>query len=572
MTIREYTRWRSESVKCRDSMRATFSSAFLRGEERAVRFLPADFRDPAARRQAAERAARRPQPVSPELLAALREQEQTLSPSAARKANLEALAQPGTAVVVTGQQVGLFLGPLYTFYKAASAIAFARQLQAETGVRCVPLFWLQTEDHDFEEIRRCHSPAPDGTSLELALEPGGSDESQTRISVAHRRLGSEITGQLEALEEALGRLPHAGPMLALLREHYRPGQSLGLAFAGVLSALFADEGLLFLNPRCAAIAKLAAPIYRRSIVEADQIAAVLQARSAALCAVGFDEQVAVRPGTTLVFFHDSVDGPRYRLERSRDQWTTPHARSGGAGEPLSNEELLAILDRQPLRFSTSALLRPIVQDTLLPTAAYVGGPGELNYFAQLQPLYELFGVAQPLAVLRARFRCIEENTQALLRKLGLHASDAELPRAELLRRLSAQLLDKVAEMACDGAPLAPEAVRAWLLDEVEQRLTQLGEKQSGLRDAVQRTRVSIERNVNRLVGRYERILLERDQTLSERVDRLQHALLPAGVPQERHYALPYFIGKYGIQGFKQQVLGSLEATGLATAGVRELEL
>lgn len=569
MTIREYTRWRSESVKCRDPMRATFSSAFLRGEERAVRFLPADFRDPTARQRAVAQATLRG-PISPALLAALSEQERSLPPSAARRANLDALARPGTAVVVTGQQVGLFLGPLYTFYKAASAIAFARELEAETGVRCVPLFWLQTEDHDFEEIRRCHSQSADGVPVELALAPTSSDENETRVSVAHRRLGSEIAGQLDALEEALGnvpgRLPHAFEVMALLRRHYRSGQPLGQAFAEVLATLFSEEGLLFLNPRCPAIAKLAAPIYRRSIVEADQIASVLQARSAALCAVGFDEQVAVRPGTTLVFFHDSVDGPRYRLERSRDRWTTPRTTPQRQTQAIDDGELLAILDAQPLRFSTSALLRPIVQDTLLPTAAYVGGPGELNYFAQLQPLYELFGVSQPLVVLRARFRCIEENTRALLGRLGLQGCDAELPRAELLRRLAGTGHGE------GGAAMGPAEVRAWLLGDIERRLGELGAAEAGLRDAVQRTRVSVERNVDRLLGRYERILLERDQTLGERVDRLQVALCPDGTPQERHYALPYFAGRYGLQGFKEKVMASLTATGLAAAGVRELEL
>src|SRR5665213_563986 len=226
-----------------------FSSSYLAGEAAARTFIPLDFRARPPRiartRAAAERRS------DPAALGVLRSQQAGLPASAARAANLEALARGQTAVVATGQQVGLFLGPLYSFYKAASAIAVARALEAEAGVRTVPLFWLQTEDHDFAEIASCQVAGADGAPLILALGDGAGDEAvdEARVSVAQRRLGPEVEALLDTLSETLRPSPAATETLALLRAHYTTGRSLAGAFAGLLGALFAEEGLLIFDPR-----------------------------------------------------------------------------------------------------------------------------------------------------------------------------------------------------------------------------------------------------------------------------------------------------------------------------------
>src|SRR5580704_8676777 len=177
-----------------------FSSSYLAGEAAARQFIPLDFRARPPRiartRAAAERR------IDPAALEVLRAQQAGLPASAARGANLEALARGQTAVVATGQQVGLFLGPLYSFYKAATAVAVARAIEAESGARTVPLFWLQTEDHDFAEIAACHVAGRDGAPVTLALAP--ESPAEARVSVAHRRLGPEIAGLVDTLAEVLG--------------------------------------------------------------------------------------------------------------------------------------------------------------------------------------------------------------------------------------------------------------------------------------------------------------------------------------------------------------------------------
>jgi bacillithiol biosynthesis cysteine-adding enzyme BshC len=526
-------------------MPGPFSPSFLAGDARAEQLLPAHFRNESARARQLQQA--RERRASRALLDALGEQDRKWPPSPARRRNLEALAQPGTTAVVTGQQVALFLGPLYSFYKAASAIAVARALERESGTRCVPVFWLQTEDHDFDEINHCHVLTPEGEVLRLEVGEESGGPGASRVSVRHRLLGPGVTAALRQLEASLGRLPGAGEFLELLGAHYRPEATLSDAFAGVMAALFAEEGLILLDPRDPAIAKLAAPIHRLAITSAGPVADLLLQRARSLEGAGFEAQVHVRPGSPLSFFHpERPEGPRYRLAPHGADWALV-----GREEVLSHAELLRTLEQEPLRFSSSALLRPILQDSLLPTVAYVGGPGEINYLAQLPPLYGLFGLTPPMIIPRARFRLLEPRTRSLLETLGLRPQEIERAPEELARALAA---------TSPADHPAPEALRERLLAEVGRILGELEAPARSLNvlDAVRRTRGTIEHAVSRLVGRYGRALLERDRVTADRLARLRRSLFPDGVPQERFHSLPYFACKVGHEALKQAVLANLE--------------
>ena len=531
-------------------MGRTFSSSFLAGEPAARGFLPAlTSASPrrAARRTRATASRRATTPRCSEVLA--RAQPPACRPSAARDANLAAVEGGQTAVVATGQQVGLFLGPLYSFYKAASAIATARALEAETGVRTVPVFWLQTEDHDFAEIAACRVALARRRARDSGARARGGPRAWS-VSLAHRRLGPEVAALVEALAGALGPGEAPAEVVALLRAHYAPGHSPAAAFAGVLATIFADEGLLILDPRVAPVAALAAPLYRRALDDAGAIEVTLRARGAALAAAGLDEQIPIRAGCSLLFLHRrEVTGPRFRLQREGARWSL-----AGAGETVEDAELRGFLDHDPLRFSTSALMRPIVQDALLPTAAYVGGPAEVSYFAQLEPVYEVFGLQRPLVIPRAHFRVLDAPTSRRLERLGLSSDDATLPRAELLARLGA------------GAAVAgpdPDALRRLASEHITPAVAELTQAalaaDARLGRPAARTRAGVERALERFIGRYARARTERDAVVTTRLDKLQRALVPDGVAQERYYGWPSLAARVGPATLKRLVLERLAA-------------
>lgn len=522
-------------------MLSPFSPAFLRGEERARAFLSEAFRDAGKRAQHVRNAATRR--VSAATLSALRAQSALLPPSAARDANLDQLALRGTCVVVTGQQVGLFLGPLYAFYKAASAIAVARALRTECGVPCVPVFWLQSEDHDFQEINHCHVLGGDDQLHRPVIE--GADD---RTSISTRALGEAVLPQLDVVEAALEGTSRGLEVMALLRAHYRPQLGWVRAFAGVMAELFADEGLLLVDPRDPLLAQETRSVHQRALEEHEAISSVLLARQAALEAAGFAAQVHVRPHAPLSFFHpQGTDGPRYRLEPRGAGWGLV-----GSTQTFSTEQLRTAA---PGCFSSSALLRPIVQDSLFPTAAIVGGPGELNYFAQLEPLYTHFGLPMPMAVPRARFRVIEARPRAYLEQLRLSAADVEHPRDEVLAQLR------------PAAIVSAEMIVKRAHEALQPLLEEIPATDPDVADAVARTRGTIDRALSRLSGRYARSLSRRDEVTVSRLERVQRVLFPHAEPQERVLGWPSFASRLGIQPFKDLVFANLEPF---AAEVREL--
>lgn len=501
---------------------------------RADAFFAGDFRDAAVRGRALARAAR---PLAPAVAAALAAQNARLGPSPARAAHVTAL-RDGAAAVVTGQQCGLFLGPLFTLYKAASAVAAARALAAESGRPVVPVFWIQNEDHDLPEIAVTHVPRAHGAALALRLPAAATD----RASVAHRVLPDELSGALAELGAEIGNLPDAAAHLERLARHYRPGAGWAESFTGLLAELFAEEGLVVLDPRDPAIAAAAAPIHRRALTDAAALADVLAARRNALADAGYEETVHVRPGAPLSFFHpDGPAGPRHRLQPADGGFAEV-----GSGRRHTLAALLAALDADPRVFTTSALLRPIVQDALLPTVAYVAGPGEVAYFAQLAPLYAAFDVAMPLVVPRARLRILEGRTLDRCERLGITPDDAARATQDLAA--DAAVGDGLDDAALQQALVAPiEAA----LDRLRARITAVG---PGLDTAIDKTRGTVANAVSKLARKIATAHVHADRARLDELQRIRWALVPHGVPQERYYGPSYFMARWGERAFVERVL------------------
>jgi bacillithiol synthase len=510
-----------------------FAPAWLAEEEPARAFLPDGFRSPEARVEAARRAAARP--VSADLVAELVRQNGELPPSPARDRHLSSLAAGSAATVVTGQQVGLFTGPAFTVYKAAGAVAAARELSREGGVTCVPLFWLQTEDHDWDEIDHC---LVRGAGDEACRIAAGTAQAHARASVSSRRFEEGIETAVGSLEEALASKPDAYRVVELMRRHYRSGSTPTSAFRGVLAELFADDGLLFLDPRTDAFSSLARPLLERSFDEAAPISAALEARARELEAAGFAVQVAVRPGSPLAFFHpEGSSGPRYRVEPGGDGWRLCSSEEPSA---IARSDLRRAMAAEPLCASTSALLRPLVQDALLPNAMYVAGPGEIAYFAEIGPLYTLLGIEPSLVVPRPSFCVTGAGDRRRLEQLGATFDGVAGDRDALLAKLARS----------DGPDFDPERVGQRLeaafgkeLDDIAAYI--LGVDES-LSRALDKARASVEHAVARLVEKYRHSFVTRDRARVERIDRVRAALAPDGVPQERAYGFVSVAAECGL--------------------------
>ena len=531
-----------------------FAPAWLGGERAAREFLPAGFEEHEARVAAVRRAAARR--CDPALLAALAGQQRRLPSSAARDRHLGMLAGGGAATVVSGQQVGLFTGPAFTLYKAAGVVATAKRLSEESGVPCVPLFWLQTEDHDWPEIDHCIVRGPDGEPRCITVH---GDDAPARASVAARTFDAGIEAALDSLDEALATKPHAADVAALLRRHYRCGESPASAFRGVLAELFADEGLLFLDPRTREVAALARPLLERSLAEAEPLAAVLVSRAATIEAAGLAVQVPVREGAPLCFFHpDGASGPRYRLEPRGDHW-----RLCDTDREVSRDEALRLIGEDPLRFSSSALLRPLVQDRLLPNAMYLAGPGEIAYFAELSPLYDALDVAMPLVAPRPSLCVTGAGDRRRLEALGLGFADVGGARDEVLARLSRPR---------EGDAFDPDRVAAALTTDFHARLDEFAARAVALDEnlgrPIDKARAAVEHAVARLADKYRHSVLYRDAVLVERLDRVRAALAPGGVPQERCYGFASLAAEHGIAELLAAIRGTLEPFDASTREVR----
>lgn len=346
------------------------------------------------------------------LVAALREQNGE-SPS------LALLARPETIAIVTGQQVGLFGGACYSVYKALTAVRIASELTAQ-GTPAVPIFWLATEDHDFAEVDHAWLFSHRYQPVRLQVHDGAGQPQP----VGQVRLEQF---PLQELREALGGFPYADEILPLVEESYGGHDHLGTAFQSLFQKLLGRFDLLYLDPLQPAIRELAAPVLRQAVEAAPDLAPALLQRNADLEAAGYHAQVHLEPQTSLFFLLDG--GRRIALRRQGAEYIAKDKRYSAAE-----------LAGRASQLSPNALLRPVVQDSILPTAAYVGGPAELAYMAQSEVLYRRLLGRMPVITPRSGFTLIDDRTAKLLHKHRLAVPDLFVPTATAQERIARALV------------------------------------------------------------------------------------------------------------------------------------
>ncbi|NYF81152.1 bacillithiol biosynthesis cysteine-adding enzyme BshC [Granulicella arctica] len=457
---------------------------------------------------------------------ALEQQSVELGAGAAAMANIARL-RAGARAVVTGQQVGLFGGPLLTLLKAATAIARAKQATAATGIDHVPVFWLATEDHDLAEVD--HVALLSKTSVETLraeLKTSGA------VPVGVVALGAEMDAVLDQASELLTWAPISDVLRECYaaRDGYEP--TLGGAFARLMARVFAAEGLIVMDAAGRAFHALGASTLRYAIEHADALHEALVARTAELEAGGFHAQVLVAAGSSLLFLVDASSGERLALRRSADgAWKA-------GGKVYSTADLLAILAAEPERISPNALLRPVFQDTILPTAAYVGGPAEIAYFAQSAVLYEaILGRITPVLP-RLSATLIEPAIATVMDRHEVSLPDAMATAEALAQRLGARAMPIEGKRKLAAVGKAMDAELAALTE-------YLGAMDASLGKSAEVSGNKMRYQMNRLRRIAATFELQKEASLRKHAEALTLHLFPGGHPQERTLGGVWFLARYG---------------------------
>jgi bacillithiol synthase len=461
----------------------------------------------------------------------LERQNRAWGASAKTLANIERLRR-GALAAVTGQQVGLFGGPLFSIFKALTAVKLAEEASA-AGVDCVPVFWLATEDHDLAEVNHVALASEHGLPELLAVESRAFESNV----VADAPVGAVKFGpEVEAVVDRAAALLVDSEVTNWLRQAYRPGESLGSAFALLFARLFADWGVILLDPADKDFHDLAKPLFRAAIERASELDEALLARGKAIEAAGYHQQVKVTSATTLLF--EVKDGARTVVRRKANGSNEDEFAVGE--ERTSAQELLDRIERAPENFNPNVLLRPVVQDYLLPTLVYTGGAAEVAYFAQVAVVYEkLLGRVTPILP-RFSATLLEPKAERILARYGLSLLDVLLGPEKVREAIAARSLPSDLQTRFSDAYASVEQSMTALRDSI-------GKLDPTLIDAAESTRTGMTHQIDRLQARVSRAEGLRNEVITRHADALSHALFPDKALQEREVAGVSFVARYGSE-------------------------
>jgi bacillithiol biosynthesis cysteine-adding enzyme BshC len=459
----------------------------------------------------------------------------------AAEARRDELAEKGGFVVTTGQQPGLFGGPLYTLYKALTAVRLAADLEAELDRPVVPLFWIASEDHDWDEAHHTYVVGVDNElhRVEVPSVDRAGEDALWRVGIGEG--GLDAVGRLR---ELLPPTEFAEPLLDRLQAAYAAGTTLPDGFEACMADLLAPFGVLFTSAHDPALKARSREVLRAAVTDAAEHEAALAARAAELEASGFPVQVPILEGGVDVF----LDGPAGRERVYRDD-AGFHLRHSGT--KVSSEELLEIIESEPGRVSPNVVLRPAVESAVFPTLAYVAGPGELTYWAELAPLFEELGVTMPVVHPRLGATIIEAKIRKVLDKFHVTRERLEMPPHELASELARDEMPEAARSALSRIRGAIGQGSSELTDAVRDLDPTLKGPIGSARGAAFEAFADAEKKIVQAVKREQEIALAQ-------IEKARLHLHPRGAPQERVMNVTYYLARFGAS-FVQEVYDAMPA-------------
>jgi bacillithiol biosynthesis cysteine-adding enzyme BshC len=491
---------------------------------RVAPFFAGDPRDPRAWREAIARTRSysRDREAVATIIAA---QQQRRGAPADALAAAARLGDSGTVAVVTGQQAGLFGGPLFTLLKALTALQVAERLRNDHGVPTVAIFWIDAEDHDWDEVKSCGVLDPDLTHRTVAVgdPPGAHLEPVARV-----RLDSSITAAIDNLAATLPKTEFTDALLASLRTMYIPGAGMVDAFAHLMESVLGTRGLIVFDSADAAAKPLVASLFARELECAGQTARLAAEAGMELAAHGYTAQVMPQPDTVALFH---LNGGRQAIRLRDDGFEV-------GDSVVRKQALVERVAEAAAEFSPNVLLRPLVQDTLFPTVCYVAGPNELAYLGQLRRVYDAFGLPMPLVYQRAQATLLDTNAVRFLTRHDISLEQLQAQDESLLNQLLA------AQLPAD-VDAAMQDVSRLLQERMEQLATSAAQIDGTLDGAARSAFSRMQDDIKKLHAKIIQAAKRKDETLRRQFQHAQAQAFPGGEPQERVVGFVSFLNKYG---------------------------
>lgn len=444
--------------------------------------------------------------------------------------NLLALKEKNTLAVVTGQQLGILGGPLYTFYKIITAVKLCENLNERyDDYNFVPVFWLEGDDHDFEEVKSINIIDENNNLKKISYEDE-VPEDENKGSVGFLRLNPDINRFFNELNEELRDTEYKDEIISKIKSFYSEGRTFKDAFRDLLFWIFDSYGLLIFDPQDPEIKQLLKPVFKKEISDF-RIHSEKLVNISAILEDEYHAQVKVRPIN--MFYH--TDEGRYLIEPVENEFRLKRKR-----KKFTFDELQDLIEKEPARFSPNVLLRPICQDYLLPTAFYIGGPSEISYFAQVTPLYDIYKVEAPIIYPRSSATLIEKNIDSLLGKYDLSMEDifteSDKLKTRVIEIISPSSLDDIFNETSNEIEL--------IYDRMKERLFEFDKT---IADASTKYRQKTTHYLDELKGKAIDAQKKKHEVTLRQVDKLSTALFPNSNLQERELNFIYFAYRYGME-------------------------
>jgi bacillithiol biosynthesis cysteine-adding enzyme BshC len=491
---------------------------------RLARYYAGNPADPEAWRDAIARAQAHPR--ERERMVALLQTQLTArdAPEQARAAAAK-LADPRTVAIVTGQQAGLFGGPLYTLMKGLTAAKLAADIEAQFGVPCVTVFWNHAEDHDWEEVASAWVLDGDDQARRVTID---GVEGDGHLPVGQVRLTDDIVRVVDEVAALLPRTEFTDDVVAELRRCYEPGAGMADAFGRLLDRLLGPLGVVVFDGSDPAAKPLAAPLFQRVLADPARTSQLAAATGEALVADGYHAQVVPQRDATALF---CLNGGRVPIKIRDGRFVV-------GDEIVEADTLLAAAIDRPARFSPNVLLRAVVQDTLFPTIAYVAGPSELAYLGQLKDVYAFHETPMPLIVPRATGTILDSTSIRFLARTSLELRSLQAQDELVLNQfLEAQLPPSIEQALAD--------IERTLDERMATLLAAVPAVDPTLDGAVKSTQGRLSHELKGLHGKIIQAAKRRHETLRRQFVHAQHLAFPAGQPQERVICLAWYMNRFG---------------------------